>query len=155
MILNNEQIEVLKQSINSTLENIYSIDYNLIERGGMEQSLSFRFGLYLNNILKDIDWLKNHDIDLEYNKNGLNPKRTPRRPNGVRPDLVIHKRGENINNVLVIEFKGWWNGDRESDLIKLEDFVNQDGEYKYALGVFIEFNTVKPKVEYYFGYMLN
>ena len=33
--------------------------------------------------------------------------------------------------------------------------INQDGEYKYALGVFIEFNTIKPKVEYYLGYTLN
>ena len=152
MILNVEQIEILKQSVNSTLENIYKDEYDLIERGGMEQSLSFRFGLYFNDIIKNLDWLKNHNIDLEYNKNGLNPKRTARRPNGVRPDLILHKRRENINNILVVEFKGWWNGDRESDLIKLEDFVNQDGEYKYGLGVFIEFNTEKPKIEYFTGY---
>jgi hypothetical protein len=152
MNLNTEQIEILKQTINSTLENVYQNDYDLIERGGMEQSLSFRFGLYFSTIIKDLDWLKSHNIDLEYNKNGLNPKRTPRRPNGVRPDLILHKRGENINNVLVVEFKGWWNGDRESDLVKLEDFVNQDGEYKYGLGVFIEFNKEKPKIEYFNGY---
>ena len=152
MNLNTEQNEILKQTINSTLENVYQNDYDLIERGGMEQSLSFRFGLYFSTIIKDLDWLKSHNIDLEYNKNGLNPKRTPRRPNGVRPDLILHKRGENINNVLVVEFKGWWNGDRESDLVKLEDFVNQDGEYKYGLGVFIEFNKEKPKIEYFTSY---
>lgn len=152
MNLNTEQIEILKQTINSTLENVYQNDYDLIERGGMEQSLSFRFGLYFSTIIKDLDWLKSHNIDLEYNKNGLNPKRTPRRPNGVRPDLILHKRGENINNIIVVEFKGWWNGDRESDLVKLEDFVNQDGEYKYGLGVFIEFNKEKPKIEYFTGY---
>jgi hypothetical protein len=68
MILDLEQLEILKKSINSALENIYKDEYDLIERGGMEQSLSFRFGLYFNTLIKDLDWLKNHNIDLEYNK---------------------------------------------------------------------------------------
>ena len=35
---------------------------------------------------------------MEYNKNGLNPKRTPRKPDGTRPDLIVHTRNSNEFN---------------------------------------------------------
>ena len=141
MKLNEDQIEILRQKVNSVLGKIYELDHTLIQSGGQERSLSFRFGLYFNQEIKSIEWLNTLDIDLEYNKNGMEPKRIPRRPNGVVPDFIFHQRGNNENNVLVIEFKGWWSNDsRENDVIKLEDFVHQEGEYKYGLGFFIELN---------------
>ncbi|TYZ06174.1 hypothetical protein FY528_19305 [Hymenobacter lutimineralis] len=118
---------------------MYQNDAELIRRTGMEQAVSFRFGIYLLRQCQQLDWLRQRDFDMEYNKNGLYPKRTPRRPNGVRPDLIIHTRNSNDSNILVIEIKGWWNPEsRDNDRIKLEDFVHQDGEYKYGLGVFLD-----------------
>lgn len=153
MILSQQQIEQLQGIITNSLENLYRIDSNLIERGGMEQSVAFRFAIYLNDFIREIDWLNELQLDIEYNKNGLNPKRTPRRPNGVRPDLIIHSRGDNDANTLIVEIKGWWNGEsREVDRIKLEDFTHQDGEYKYGLGVFLELGRDNCEPQYYRNY---
>jgi len=118
----------------------------------MEQAVSFRFGVYLLGQCQQVDWLRPMDFDMEYSKNGLYPKRTPRRPNGVRPDLIIHTRNSNENNVLIIEIKGWWNTEpRENDRIKLEDFVHQDGEYQYGLGVFLDLGRTNCVPEYFTG----
>lgn len=154
MILNTQQNQLLTEMVEQCVAKLYVDDIRLVERGGMERSLAFRFGLYLDYAIRTCDWLSNLHIDLEYNKNGLTPKRTPRRPNGAQPDLILHTREIQDNNILVVEFKGWWNTyDRQNDRIKLEDFVSQIGEYKYGLGVFIEFNQV-PAYEYFHDYEL-
>ncbi len=153
MTLREEQLEILRQKVNSVLEKIYELDHALIQSGGQERSLSFRFGLYFNQEIGSTTWLNGLDIDLEYNKNGMEPKRTPRRPNGVVPDFILHQRGSNENNVMVIEFKGWWSNDsKENDVIKLEDFIHQEGEYQYGLGFFIEFNKNGADLTEYKGY---
>lgn len=153
MILEQAQIKQLQVVISNCLESLYQMDSTLITRGGMEQSASFRFAIYLNEAIKEIDWLNGLQLDIEYNKNGLNPKRTPRRPKGVRPDLIIHSRGNNDANILVVEIKGWWNDEpREFDRIKLEDFTHQDGEYKYGLGVFLELERDSCEPQYFRDY---
>jgi hypothetical protein len=153
MILTAEQRATLIEIIAPIMQRVYQDDIRLIQRGGMERSLSFRFGLYLSDAIRQNEWLSNLHLDLEYNKNGLNPKRTPRRPNGAQPDLILHTREGHVNNILVIEFKGWWNDyDRQRDRIKLEDFVDQEGEYKYGLGILIELNIDAPTYEYFQDY---
>ena len=133
MILTEEQITQLEEIIQNSLVNLYQNDIELIQRGGMEQAVSFRFGLYLHGQCQQIEWLRHSDFDMEYNKNGLNPKRIPNRPKGVRPDLIIHTRNSNEENILIVEIKGWWNTQsRKNDRIKIEDFVHQEGEYKYG-----------------------
>ncbi|WP_299892388.1 hypothetical protein [uncultured Lacinutrix sp.] len=149
MKLSQNQIDELTETINSVLNRIYEDDVSLVQRRGMERSLSFRFGLYFHETLNSDEL----HIDLEYNKNGDAPKRTPQRPNGVVPDFLFHCRGNNEQNALVIEFKGWWNAEsRENDVIKLTDFVHQDGEYKYGLGVLIEFNRDSYTIEQFIDY---
>jgi len=139
MILEAKQIDDLKNVINISLDNLYQNDFEIINRGGMEQAVSFRFGIYLLGQCQQIDWLRDYDFDMEYNKNGNEPKRTPRRPDGVRPDLIVHTRNSNQSNILVVEIKGWWNKEiRNVDIEKLEDFTNQQGEYGYGLGVFLD-----------------
>lgn len=153
MRLQTSQIEQLRQLLNLALTRLYEEDNQLIQRGGMERSLAFRFALYFSESMKETEPPINLDIDLEYNKNGLAPKRTPRRPNGVVPDFLLHSRGDNEENTLVVEFKGWWNNEaRENDIIKLEDFVHQEGEYMYGLGVLIELNKDYFTVEEFIDY---
>jgi len=150
MWLLEEHRRQLEEMIKNCVDQLYNNDMDLIARGGMEQSILFRFALYLNDYRKEIEWLKDFQLDVEYNKNGVSSKRLPRRPNGVRPDLIIHSRGNNDANILVIEIKGWWNYEpREDDIIKLEDFTHQDGEYKYGLGVFLDFGKTNCKLEYF------
>lgn len=152
MRLTLDQLTQLQEIVRVSLAQLYQNDAELIRRGGMEQAVSFRFGMYLVGQCQQIDWLTPMDFDMEYNKNGLYPKRIPRRLNGVRPDLIIHTRNSNENNILIIEIKGWWNTEsRENDRIKLEDFVHQEGEYKYGCGVFLDLNPTGCAPEYFIG----
>jgi hypothetical protein len=144
-----QQIEQLQGIITNCLGLLYQNDNSLETKGGMELSVSLRLALYLQEAIKNIEWLNGLNIDIEYNKNGMNPKKTPRSPNGARPDLIIHSRGNNDANVLTVEIKGWWNGEsREIDIIKLEDFTHQEGEYKYGLGVFLELKQAGYQPQY-------
>ncbi len=152
MILNNQQIALLKEIVITVSERLYNDDLVIISKGGLERSVLFRFGLYLHELIKQTEWA-GLNLDIEYNKNGMEPKRIPRRKFGVQPDLILHKRDENNDNILIIEFKGWWNdADRKDDIVKLEDFIHQQGEYKYGLGAFIELNKDKPGIEFFCDY---
>ena len=101
------------------------------------------FGIYLNELLKDTEYSK-YDLDFEYNKNHSNPKKTVNFPKGTYPDMILHKRGSNEFNILIIEFKAWWGSDNSKDLLKLRDFTDVDGVYKYTLGLSIVFGEDEP-----------
>ncbi len=147
--LDKEEINELFKIVESSLLKLYYNDIVLIELGGMEQSATYRFALYLNNFLVQTRFTE-YSIDLEYNKNGKNLKKLPELINGVRPDLILHKRTLKNNNALVIEFKGWWNKkSKTKDKLKLEKFTNQKGEYKFGLGLFIELHKRKYMISSY------
>lgn len=156
MQLTPEQTQELKTILTNCLVRLYTEDISLLQRRGLERSITFRLALYLNEATRNVQWinqinetLRNQNelnelikIDVEYNKNGLIPKRTPRRLNGAHPDIIIHRRRHNDLNILVIEIKGWWDDrNRDDDRIKLEDFTHQEGEYMYGLGVLIELHA--------------
>lgn len=48
----------------------------------------------------------------------------------------MHKRGRKDQNLIVMEFKPWWNSDQKDDEKKIEDYCDED-EYKYKYGVLI------------------
>lgn len=88
---------------------------------------------------------KDWDVDCEYNRDGVNPKRIEQvalypepddtEAKTVFPDIVSHKRGTK-NNYLVIELKKSSNtADRADDYKKLIGYKRDLG-YEYA--VFIE-----------------
>ena len=43
------------------------------------------------------------------------------------PDIILHQRGNNNHNLLVLEFKGWWNKNQEYDKKKIEQLVSKEG----------------------------
>ena len=62
------------------------------------------------------------------------------------PDFVLHKRGFNSENKLVIEFKNGKNM-TQIDKYKLEALtVNKEG-YGYVLGMFIKFGKQRDNVK--------
>lgn len=150
MQLTPEQIQNTKNLINNCLNLLYTDDIRLLQRHGLERSITFRLALYINEAIRNEAWINEINqelsvtneslkIDVEYNKSGLDPKRTPRQPFGAHPDIILHRRENNDQNILVVEIKGWWDRrDRQRDINKLEDLTHQNGEYKYGLGVFLE-----------------
>ena len=55
-------------------------------------------------------------------------KRLPGWPNGCYPDLILHKRGNNENNILIIECKGWWSSEEaiQNDREKIMQFLHSE-----------------------------
>ncbi|MBR1383072.1 MAG: hypothetical protein IJ555_04585 [Ruminococcus sp.] len=99
-----------------------------------ERAIVFRFGYYLQKQLETSEY-KDLNVDCEYNRNGKNPKNIPGFLNGVYPDIIIHKRGLDISDLLVIEFKTYWNPDTRKDTEKILKLIDPDGCYKYKYGM--------------------
>ena len=100
-----------------------------------ERSIVFRFAYYLQNLICEDGILKDFDLDCEYNRNGSETKKLPSFPRGTYPDLIIHKRGRNDANLLVMEFKTYWNSNQIIDIQKIREFTDPDGQYRFKYGV--------------------
>ena len=126
--------------IKESLIDLYEHDNYLIMINGTqhcedhvsERAIVFRFGHYLQNRLDlDSDFRK-YNLDCEYNRNGTRQKELDGR--GTYPDLILHERGSNDHNIMVIEFKGYWNQNQRHDINKICGFTADNGEYKYSVG---------------------
>ena len=146
-------IKLLKESV----EKCYVNDKSLIERS-MEQACVARIYYYMQFLVETKDEyarFREYNLDCEYNKNGEHIKETQRCINGTKPDLIIHKRGNNQSNLLVVEFKPrkghykkYAKTDKYLDIIKLEDFTI-DYIYNYKLGAFVQLYKQKPKYTFF------
>lgn len=156
--MTDEEIRQLKHFLSSAVEAAYTEPELLIKsdgtaREGNEQTIAFRVGVYLHELLKETPYAR-FNLDCEYNKHGDNPKE---RPNGsrMRPDLLIHSRGNDKYNILAVEFAGWWKlRDRhhevEEDRNKLKELTDQNYDYKYRLGALVLLmEGDKPKYEFF------
>lgn len=154
MQLLDKHIDELKFLVNKALGKLYDQDYLLIEHAVNERSAVFRFGIYFSDLLSGSSF-QGYDLDCEYNRNMGSPKRTRRFPAGVVPDVLLHRRNSNKENVLVLEFKGYWNRTpRVYDEKKIAEFVSQDekNDYKYGLGGVVELRRNSFNVEYSCNY---
>ncbi len=140
--------EQLKPLIQQALEWLYNNDDYLIMHKGIqlrekdihvsERGIVFRFGVYFQRIALQHPMLHAYNIDTEYNRNLDNVKSLPHTQwaeTGALPDLIVHKRGNNKNNLLVVEFKAWWSKTNliEQDRKKLSAFKRDPYNYKNAL----------------------
>jgi len=105
--------ERLQQKVMQALDMLYERDKYLISNNKngnrnnhvSERAIVFRFGIYLEEVLKCDSEFAKYNLDSEYNRNIDAKKQLPERENGVYPDLILHKRGSNDDNILVIEIK--------------------------------------------------
>jgi hypothetical protein len=150
--MNEEQtflVEVLRNAINAVYqEERFLLRFAQGDREGLEQAFVFRAGIHLSNLLEGTPYAA-LDLDSEYNKNHGNAKTSRRFPNGLRPDLIIHRRDSNADNKLVAEFKGYWNNDIESDIQKLEDLTGPNDNYHYLIGVFVQIGRTEAAFRYF------
>ena len=146
--------ELLIKLLKEGVAECYKKDNLLIERS-MEQASVARIFYYLQSLINTdgrFSFLREYNLDCEFNKNGQHIKATPHYENGTRPDMILHERGTNNHNLLIVEFKSD-NGSREisgtsNDLIKLKDFTSP-GIYNYQLGVFIKLLKEKPDYSFF------
>lgn len=144
---------VLKSCIKSALDLLYRNDryliWHLVEDGSgteahvSERACVFRFGVYFDFLFRQRIPYYYH-IDVEYNRNLENVKTvshkgTLEREQACIPDFIVHRRGNNEHNLLVIEFKTWWNSDQQNDQEKIKLLMDEAGKYKYRFGVTVLF----------------
>lgn len=138
-----EQVEAL---IKSALDQLYRKDQYLIdnrpyrkETNGNhhvgERAIVFRLAHYMQNIMDNTPAFENYVLDCEYNRNGVHAKVLPSFPRGVYPDVIIHNRGNNDNNLLIMEVKTYWNTNNTQDVKKIREFLDISGEYHFSYGI--------------------
>lgn len=150
--MNEEQAffrEVLQKAVKDVYnENRFILKYKTQELKGLEQAFAFRVGLYLFEMFKNTNY-SSFDLDAEYNKSIGASKMLEEFDNGIRPDLVLHKRGTHANNKLAIEFKGFWSKTEEKDIRKLIGLTSSAGDYKYSLGIFVQIGRKEATFRYF------
>ena len=146
--IDNICLDPIRQYVQRAVDEVYKNDKSLIVRDVNERSIVFRFGLYLYEILKFTEF-KDYDIDVEYNRNGNEPKRLPNHKNGTYPDFIIHKREVNTNNLLVLEFKTEWYKNQKADKDKIKEYMDLSGEYRFKYGATILIGRDKPHIEWF------
>ena len=64
--------------------------------------------------------------------------------------MILHKRGKNGpgNNILIMEFKTYWNPNTDTDSLKISDFVDQNGKYKYQYGLVVLIRKTLDETEF-------
>ena len=152
-----DQKNELENIVQTALAELYQRDAYLIvhtpndvrsearEAHVCERATVFRLGHYIDSLMRQNDYLQKYDLDCEYNRDEYNQKCLPDFPNGVYPDLIIHKRGSNEYNILVIEVKTWWNPNVVRDLDKLRGLVSSE-HYRYRFGLSLTLEKNKPKL---------
>lgn len=165
------QFDWLEEVIIPAIDLLYSTpnDRDLIRRNANERTIVANIYCKVNAILYQMQStnqeLANLGIDIEYNRNDVNPKRVYEKCGSCQkanciikernlqhtvssPDMIIHHRGFNDNNQIIIEFKkvsNTENEDRDTDKAKLIYFTcqqpfpnHEDENYQYNLGFFID-----------------
>ena len=99
-----------------------------------ERSIVFRFAHYLQNRLYYDPFFRSFNLDCEYNRNMDHAKHLESIRSNVYPDVILHMRGSNDNNLMVMEFKGYWSNDRIHDIEKIKAFTGSVEPYHFHIG---------------------
>lgn len=140
------KLDVIKRKIKHCIERIYEDDSDLFDRNNYEVTISSKLAQYLFVEFKE------YDVDCEYDKHINQEKEVKELNQNIRPDIIIHRRGTDEENLVYIEIKTDHNREsRELDYCKIKAMTKQKGEYGYSLGLFIDFNRDKEnlKIKYF------
>jgi len=125
--------------LNRALGALVIRDRYLLERDVSERAITHKLAEYLQ------DEFPNWNVDCEYNRDGHEPKRLGF-DDKVLPDIIVHRRGEEGPNLMVIEVKKSNNAQRggeQRDLQKLQAYLRK---LSYKAAVFIEFDVGRLRV---------
>lgn len=137
-----------KKALDALYEFRNGDDRRLLDLDVNERTISHKLAEYLQKKFE-------LSVDCEYNRHGKKPKRIFREygvagyddttGRTVFPDIVVHQRGTDVENLLVIEMKKSSNPDpRDFDKQKIEAYGK---EVDYEFGLFLEMN-VKNSSDY-------
>jgi len=132
----------LVEAMQSCLELLYDQDFQILAQDIGERAVCGRLAMLMAATFPQ------HDVDIEYNRKGLGiePKDIEMPDeNGnlitsrVFPDIIVHERGNNLRNLLVVEVKKSTNTvPDEHDHAKLQALCWQ---LEYQNGLFLRLST--------------
>ena len=120
--------QLLSQLINQSLDDLYRNDEYLISHKASERDLTFHFTTYFKNHMRTTS-IAQYNVDCEYNRDGDDSKQID--GDKVYPGFIVHHRESNEDNLLIIEFKTWWNPNNTNDIEKLKNMMSEQYRYKY------------------------
>jgi len=130
--MNTEDILIRVESAFQAVFGRDSLLFDLGTNGISEQSLTFRLGLYLQQLFPLLH------VDCEYNRCGTDLKTDEHVDlEWMKPDVIVHERKEKHANLIVIEAKKavLWAGGWHDINQKLTAFTREPGKYEYRLGL--------------------
>lgn len=149
---------LVRQALDTLLK---TSDIWLLKNNLSEQSISHRIAFHLDPLFADynIDCEYNRDIDRQNNRKAVSILKTDLQQFGllrdnessdlekeftnraVFPDIIIHRRGTNNENLCILEVKKSTSKvDYEYDFIKLRSYTSNyyNNNLIYQLGIFVE-----------------
>jgi hypothetical protein len=155
----------LKILLDKAIDEFYTKDKYLIapndlkkkKKADNEKACVFRIAHYLQNWINKKTYLtaQGFVVDCEYNLKGeLRGSKTRSDGKNTTPDLIIHQRGQNGRNVLLVEFKGYWHIPCEQnthrgawkDYEEIQDVVPY---LHYDLGIFVKLNAENTNMAFF------
>jgi hypothetical protein len=136
--------EEVRERLQASLDLLTKYDLYLLEHDLSERCIASRLAMHLQNLFGEFF------VDVEYNRVGARPKSLElpeecanyRNENGeslVVPDVIVHRRGPEGPNLLVLEMKKTTNREpRECDQMRIRAFREQ---LKYDHAALIECET--------------
>ena len=127
----------LKLYLKQAIDRVKDEDCHLLDIDGNERSIAARLAVYLQEYFID------YQVDVEYNRDRDGVKRL-RRNEGilcrVLPDVIVHRRGDDKSNLMVIEMKKKSSPPNaiKNDRQRLTEFRDQ---YNYKLGALVVCRT--------------
>jgi len=118
--------------VRKALELFFLQDHELLERGVNERSISHKIAEHLQYVFRG------YDVDCEYNRHGVEIKRAGKKKR-VFPDIVVHQRGSDEANILVLEVKKVNSKYYKNDVEKLKVLTGR--QFRYKSGLLLVFNT--------------
>ena len=89
-----------EEKLLKALEELYEKDGELLEIRANERSITFRLGIYLDELFRKEGLI----VDSEYNRKEDRPKALVGKKY-TYPDLIVHKRKTHKDNRMVLEIK--------------------------------------------------
>jgi len=132
----------LKNAVENAVQSFLDNDNDLLDLKVYEPAVSHRIAFYLERDFFN----KGIHVDCEYDKRldreKPGPNETP-----MRPDIVVHTRNTQENNLIAIEVKKNHVGKR--DIAKLQMLTQKNELYEYQLGVSVCFVTNKGQYRWF------
>ena len=128
-----DEEKLLKAKLLKALEKLYEKDGELLEIRANERSITFRLGIYLDELFRKEGLI----VDSEYNRKEDRPKALVGKKY-TYPDLIVHKRKTHKDNRMVLEIKSKAKYDVgfKHDEEKLKAFT-EEKPYEYKIGAHI------------------